>query len=151
MYVYIAPGRYKHAAFKHDAVIRLVFLDDIHAVIQVCDKVIIAAGVFNVWVLRSKKPTPYRGGEAGNMADEFKHYGLPEWMMKLTGAAKLLLGALLIVGIWVPRVAAPAAAVMALLMIGAILMHVRVKDPAIKSLPAFLMLAMSVVVLVAYT
>jgi hypothetical protein len=37
----------------------------------------------------------------------------------------------------------PAAAVVAVLMVGALVMHVKVKDPAIKSLPAFLMLIMS--------
>jgi hypothetical protein len=39
---------------------------------------------------------------------------------------------------------APTAAVLALLMLGAILMHMRVRDPLVRSLPATLMLGMSV-------
>ena len=37
----------------------------------------------------------------------------------------------------------PAAALVAVLMVGALLIHLKVKDPAVKSLPAFLMLMMS--------
>ena len=37
----------------------------------------------------------------------------------------------------------PAAAVVAVLMVGALVMHVKVNDPAVKSLPALLMLVMS--------
>jgi hypothetical protein len=36
-------------------------------------------------------------------------------------------------------------------MIGAVSAHVRVSDPAIKSMPAFLMLLLSTVVVMAYT
>jgi len=38
--------------------------------------------------------------------------------------------------------------VVGLLKVGALAMHVKVKDPAMKSLPAFFMLAMSVAILV---
>ena len=40
----------------------------------------------------------------------------------------------------------PAAIGMAILMIGAIAMHIKVKDPLMKSLPAFTMLVLSVIV-----
>ena len=116
---------------------------------QIC-QVIIAIGIVNVWLLRVNKSTPYRGGEATNMAEEFEAYGLSEWMMKATGAVKLLLAALLIVGIWYTDVAVVAAVGMALLMVGAIAMHLRVKDPLQKSMPAFGMLVMSVIVVFAY-
>jgi len=43
---------------------------------------------------------------------------------------------------------APAAGVVAVLMVGALAMHVKVKDPAKKSVPALLMLAMCVAILV---
>jgi hypothetical protein len=113
-------------------------------------QVIIAAGIFNVWVLRPGKPTPWRGGESSTMAEEFRVYGLPDWMMKVTGAAKMLLAGLLLVGIWYPPLVVPAAAAMGLLMIGAITMHVRVKDPLKRSLPAFSMLVMTVIILTAH-
>ena len=114
-------------------------------------QVVIALGIVNVWLIRFNKKTAYRGGEANNMAEEFAAYGLPPWTMKATGAAKLVLAALLVAGIWFTQLATISAAAMALLMIGAIAMHVRVKDPLSKSLPALGMLVMSIIVFVAYS
>lgn len=113
-------------------------------------QIIIALGIFNVWILRFNKYTSYRGGGASNMKEEFKVYGLPGWAMNIVGFLKLALAILLIVGIWVPIVVMPAAAGMAALMIGAIGMHLKVKDPLIKSLPALLMLIMSLVLIFYY-
>jgi hypothetical protein len=110
----------------------------------------IAAGIVNVWLIRFNKTTPWRGGDAGDMAEEFAVYGLSTSTMKIVGGAKLLLALLLLVGIWYPPVAPPAAALMGLLMIGAIGMHVKVKDPLKRSLPAFTMLVMSLVVVITY-
>jgi hypothetical protein len=111
-------------------------------------QVIIALGIFNVWVIRYGKETSWRGGEAKNMKEEFSAYGLPSGFMIFIGAAKILLATCLIIGIWVPVLVKPAAIAMALLMIGAVSMHVKVKDPLQKSLPAFIMLALSLVVAV---
>jgi hypothetical protein len=66
--------------------------------------------------------------------------------MMLVGALKLLLAAALIAGIWVPDLTLPAALGMAVLMLGAIAMHLKVKDPARRSLPALCMLLLSLVV-----
>jgi len=106
-------------------------------------QIIIAAGIVNVWILRFRKSTDFRGGGAQNMKQEFAAYGLSETVMKVVGVLKLSLAALLVVGIWYQSVAAPAAGGMALLMIGALAMHVKVGDPAMKSLPALLMLGLS--------
>ena len=110
-------------------------------------QVIIALGIVNVWVVRYGRPTPYRPGDAGNMEEEFARYGLPGWMRTAVGGAKLGLAALLLLGIVVTPVSAPAAAAMAVLMVGAILAHVRVRDPWMKSVPAFVMLLLSTVVI----
>ena len=40
-------------------------------------QLIIAVGLINVWLLRFKKATDYRGGDATNMKEEFIAYGLP--------------------------------------------------------------------------
>jgi hypothetical protein len=109
-------------------------------------QVIIALGIFNVWLLRFNKATSYRGGGANNMKEEFKVYGLPGWSVNVVGFLKLAFAILLILGIWFPVVVLPAAIGMATLMIGAIAMHIKVKDPMIRSLPAFMMLVMSVIV-----
>jgi hypothetical protein len=109
-------------------------------------QIVIALGIFNVWIIRFNKSTSYRGGDANSMKEEFKVYGLPGWTVNVVGFLKLALAILLVAGIWVPVVTMPSAAVMAALMIGAIAMHIKVKDPLIRSLPALLMLIMSLVI-----
>jgi hypothetical protein len=107
---------------------------------------VIALGIFNVWILRAKKATDYRGGSAKSMKEEFAVYGLPLWFMCVVGAAKVALAILLLVGIGVPSLVRPAAVAMAILMVGAVSMHVKVKDPAKKSLPALSVLVLSIFV-----
>jgi uncharacterized membrane protein YphA (DoxX/SURF4 family) len=112
-------------------------------------QVVVALGIYNVWLLRFRKSTSWRGGTAQNMKEEFEIYGLPGWFMGVVGLLKLLCATLLIVGIWFPQVTRPAAAGLAVLMLGAVAMHVKVKDPAMRSLPAFTMLVLCLVVAVA--
>ena len=98
-------------------------------------QLIIALGLLNVWLVRSGKATPWRGGAATNMREEFAAYGLPTWFMWVVGGLKVSLAILLIVGLWVNTVSRPAAIGVAVLMLGAIAMHVKVGDPLRKSLP----------------
>lgn len=107
-------------------------------------QIIIAMVLVNVWLVRFHKPTKYRGGGAVNMADEFAAYGLPKWFMYLVGAGKIFIAALMIIGFWVPMVVYPASALLVLLMIGAVAMHVKIRDPFIRAVPALIMLAMAV-------
>jgi CHASE2 domain-containing sensor protein len=109
-------------------------------------QVVAALGIYNVWLLRFGKATSWRGGSAANMKEEFAAYGLPAGMVGLIGGLKLICATLLIVGIWFPVVTQPAAIALAALMVGAISMHVKVKDPPAKSLPAAIMLVLSLVV-----
>ena len=114
-------------------------------------QIIIALGIFNVWIFRYGKETNWRGGEAKNMKEEFAAYGLPGGVMIFIGAAKISLALCLIIGIWIPLLVKPAAAIMVLLMLGAVSMHVKVKDPLQKSLPAFTMLVLSLIVAISKT
>lgn len=109
-------------------------------------QVVIALGIANVWLVRPNRPTAYRGGGANSMKEEFAAYGLSEGAMRAIGAVKLLLAALLIVGIWVPVVVLPAAVIMAAMMLGAVAMHFKIKDAPIRALPALCMLCMSVAI-----
>lgn len=109
-------------------------------------QIIIAVGIFNVWLFRFGKPTEFRGGDANSLKEEFQVYGLPVWFMYLVGTLKILLAILLIVGIWVPYLVSPAAIGMAILMVGAIAMHIKVKDSLKKSTPATVMLILSLFV-----
>jgi hypothetical protein len=111
-------------------------------------RIVIALGIFNVWIIRFSKASVWRGGQAKNMKEEFAVYGLPAWFVGLIGFLKMLLAVLLIAGIWVPGLTNPAAYAMAVLMVGAIIMHIKVKDPIKKSLPAFTMLVLSILVTV---
>jgi hypothetical protein len=109
-------------------------------------QLVVGLGLLNVWLVRAKSSTAFRGGSAQSLREEFAAYGLPDWVFFLVGALKIGSGVLLIVGIWVPEVVRPAAATVAVLMVGALSMHAKVGDPLIKSLPAFLMLVMAVAI-----
>jgi hypothetical protein len=111
--------------------------------------VIIGLGLLNVWLLRFNKPTNWRGGRAKNMKEEFGVYGLPSYVLYSVGFVKVTIGLLLIMSIWLPQFVTHASTiVLSILMLCAVLMHLKVKDPIGKSLPAFLLLSFSVVVVV---
>jgi len=112
-------------------------------------QIVVALGIYNVWLLRFGKATSWRGGSATNMKEEFAVYGLPPPAVGIIGGLKLLCATLLIVGIWVPVVTFPAAIGLAMLMTGAISMHVKVKDPIERSLPAATMLILAIIVALA--
>ncbi|NDA48496.1 MAG: hypothetical protein EBY21_14725, partial [Alphaproteobacteria bacterium] len=71
-----------------------------------------------------------------SMPEEFAAYGLPAWTLWLVGALKVASALCLIIGVWVPALVLPATGLIASLMLGAILMHLRVRDPLMKSVPA---------------
>ena len=110
-------------------------------------QIAVALIILNVWLLRVGKATEYRGGDAKSMKEEFAVYGLPSWAIYVVGFFKLAFAVLLIVGIWVPSLTAPAAGGMGALMLGAVLMHVKVKDSVRKTLPALTMLVFCLLVI----
>ena len=114
-------------------------LNTIASVLQI----LVGLGLLNVWLLRRQSATAYRGGSAKNLKEEFAAYGLPAPMFYVVGGLKIVCGVLLLVGLWYPPVVLPAAAVVAVLMVGAVVMHLKVGDPVSKFVPATLMLAMS--------
>jgi uncharacterized membrane protein YphA (DoxX/SURF4 family) len=114
-------------------------LNTIASVLQV----IVGLGLLNVWLLRRQSATAYRGGAAKNLKEEFAAYGLPAPMFYIVGGLKIICGVLLLVGLAYPAVVLPAAATVAVLMVGAVAMHLKVGDPVTKYVPATLMLAMS--------
>ena len=105
-------------------------------------QLIISIGLINVWLLRFNKATEYRGGNAKNMNEEFMAYGLPEWSMYLVGFLKVAIAIMLIVSIWIEELLFYNLIVLAALMIAAVFMHVKVKDPIKKSYPALSILFM---------
>ncbi len=110
-------------------------------------QLIIAFGLLNVWIVRAKKQTAYRGGCATTIIEEFKEYGLPVWFCYLIGFLKISSALMLILGIWIPSLVQPASGLVSVLMLGAVSMHAKIKDPIQKALPAGLMLLLSLYVL----
>ena len=106
-------------------------------------QLIVSFGLLNVWLVRANKRTAYRGGAAQTLKEEFAVYGLPGWFCNLIGVLKVSSALLLIAGFWLPELILPAAGMIAALMVGAVTMHAKVKDPLVKTLPAAAMLLMS--------
>ena len=98
---------------------------------------IIALGIINVWLVRFQQETQWRGGEAKSLKEEFQVYGLPIWFMYIVGFMKITLAILLIIGMWIPKINLYTSMAMIILMIGAVIMHIKVNDPLKKSIPAF--------------
>ena len=105
-------------------------------------QLIISIGLINVWLLRFNKATEYRGGNAKNMNEEFIAYGLPEWSMYLVGFLKVAIAIMLIISIWIEELLFYNLIVLTALMIAAVFMHLKVKDPIKKSYPALSILFM---------
>ncbi|RFP65764.1 hypothetical protein D0N36_07485 [Hymenobacter lapidiphilus] len=102
-------------------------------------QLIIAASIVIVWVFRFD-----------NIVLEFKQYGLPDLVRNMVGAAKIALATLLVAGIWYPQLVLVPALLMALLMVGAQLAHIKVRNPFIKYVPSFLLLLLSLFVAAAH-
>lgn len=105
-------------------------------------KVIVALGILNVWLLRSGQATPFRGGDAKTLREEFAAYGLPFWFMCVVGVLKVGLAVALLVSLWHLPLAQPAAIGLGLLMLAAFAVHLKVKDPIKKALPSIAVLIM---------
>lgn len=120
-----------------------------NATVLVAIKVLIFFSIIKVWLFNFNKPSRWRGKDARTLSDEFAVYGLSRTMMFLVGGAKVLFSVLLLASIWFEPLAVPAATGIAVLMLGAIVMHIKVRDPLIKSFPAFTFLLLSLVIILA--
>ncbi|MBL6649829.1 MAG: DoxX family protein [Flavobacteriaceae bacterium] len=119
-------------------------MENIKLIIQI----IIALGIFNVWIVNYGKKSKYRGGNATNMSEEFETYGFKSWFMKLIGLTKLSLAVSLIAGIWYVDLIDISAFLIGTLMVGAIFSHAKINDPFIKSIPALIMLILCSVLII---
>lgn len=113
-------------------------------ILYICVSFFVSILVTNVWLFRFNKETPYRGGDATNMIEEFATYGLDINIMYLVGALKIFASLGLIIGVFKTKVSAYSSLLMAILMIGAIYFHFKISDPAIKYFPSVLMLLCSI-------
>jgi len=109
-------------------------------------QLVVGLGLLNVWIVRSGTATAYRGGTATSLREEFAVYGLPAFAFPVVGVLKVSSALVLIAGVWMTLPVREAAALVAALMVGAIAMHLKVRDPLVRALPATAMLAMSVAI-----
>ena len=110
-------------------------------------QVVIGLSVMRVWTINFNKSTPWRGGGARNMKEEFTAYGLPQWMVYFVGILKVIFSIGLIAGLWIPELISFSASGIALFMFFAILMHVKIKDPIKKSIPALTFMLLSLLII----
>ncbi|MEP2772062.1 MAG: DoxX family protein [Fulvivirga sp.] len=115
--------------------------------VEIALKCIIGLSVLNVWLIRSSQSTQWRGADAQNIKEEFAAYGLPSWFMVVVGTLKVVLSIGLMASIWYPMLELYCAGGIAVLMLGAVGMHIKVSDPLKKSFPAALFLVLSVIIL----
>ena len=98
---------------------------------------LVAASVIFVWVVRYD-----------NIIQEFRQYGLPDWLRDLVGILKLTFALLLLLGIQRASLAVIGSLGIAGLMGCAFVMHLRVKNPVFKMLPSLTLLALSLAIAV---
>ncbi len=110
-------------------------------------QIVAGLGILNVWLLRFSQGTEYRGGMATNMSEEFVSYGLPPVAVYIVGFLKIVSAIGLLAGIFLPKLVVPSAILLAALMVGALGMHLKIKDPFKKSIPALTMLTLCVAIL----
>ena len=96
---------------------------------------LVAAAIFFVWVVRY-----------ANIVQEFKQYGLPDWLRDLIGILKMTFALMLLIGIERRPFALVGGIGIAILMLAAFVTHLRVKSPVPKMLPCLTLLVVSVVI-----
>jgi putative oxidoreductase len=82
--------------------------------------------------------------------ENFRRFGYPQWFRIVTGSLEVLGGLGLLIGIWLPWLAALASAGLALVMLGAVLTQLRTRDPLQKIALAVVLGALAIVVAVSY-
>ena len=96
---------------------------------------LVAASIVFVWVVRYD-----------NIVQEFNQYGLPDWLRDLVGVFKTTFALMLLIGIERGLFAVVGGIGIAVLMAGAIITHLRVKNPLLKMLPSLALLICSVAI-----
>jgi putative oxidoreductase len=74
----------------------------------------------------------------------FKKFRLPQWFRVITGLMELLGVAALVIGLWEVSWAAWAGIWFGIMMLCAVAVHLRTKDPFSKFLPAIIMMILAV-------
>jgi putative oxidoreductase len=82
--------------------------------------------------------------------ENFQRFGYPQWFRIITGSLEVLGGLGLLIGIWLPWLAALASAGLTVVMLGALLTEVRTKEAWQKILLPAVMGALAILIAVSY-
>jgi hypothetical protein len=104
-------------------------------------KVIVSLSILNVWLIQPKKTTKWRGGNAKTIFEEFEVYGLSKSCL-----LKVSLALILLASIQFESLTFIGSLGLAVLLLGSIIMHIKVKDELFKSFPAFLFIVMNLII-----
>jgi uncharacterized membrane protein YphA (DoxX/SURF4 family) len=96
---------------------------------------LVATSVFFVWVVRYD-----------NIVQEFRFFGLPDWLRDLVGILKMTCSLMLLIGIERKPFAVAGGLGIAVLMGGAVFIHLRVRNPLFKMLPSLTLLVLSLAI-----
>ena len=119
---------------------------ELQAYIIIGLKIIIGISILNVWLIQSNKHTKWRGGDATTIIEEFNVYGLSKSFYAAIYFLKVSLAILLLASIQFNVLTLVSSLGLAVLLLGSILMHVKVKDAWYKSFPAFLFMGMNLII-----
>ena len=109
-------------------------------------KMIVSLSILNVWLIQPNKPTKWRGGKAKNIFEEFEVYGLSKLLCYTIGFFKVSLALILFASIQFTALSLIGSLGLAILLLGSIAMHLKIKDPLYKSFPAFLFTLMNLLI-----
>ena len=105
-----------------------------------CLQLIVGASILFVWLFRTNVPTNFRVGQAQSLREEVTEAGFPDYVYDVMRIVKPIFAFFLIMGIvWNP-ITLPCMAFTTIFMIGAVVMHIKVRDNLIKMLPAVTLL-----------
>ena len=99
-------------------------------------QIITASSILFVWVVRYE-----------NIITEFKQYQLPVWLRDLVGILKLSFSIMLLAGIYDEKFKYLGSSGLILLMLAALLTHVKMKNSFYKALPSLTLLVFSTIIL----
>ena len=119
---------------------------ELQAYIIIGLKIIVGLSILNVWLIQPNKQTKWRGGSASTISEEFEVYGLSKSFYTAIYFLKVSLAMLLLASIQFDVLTLFSSLGLALLLIGSIAMHIKVKDALIKSFPAFLFVLLNVTI-----
>ena len=99
-------------------------------------QIITASSILFVWVVRYE-----------NIITEFQQYQLPVWLRDMVGILKLSFSIMLLAGIYDEKYKYLGSSGLILLMLAALLTHVKMKNSFYKALPSLTLLVFSTIIL----